>query len=202
MLGVAQFSVALAVGAGMVLPANAYKAANVIRVDNSAYASGGSMNDVTRRANDIIASNNALKVASTVCEISESGGSNGSDSSSVVADYGRSLKDALPYIIRQDILFDADTLPYDKAIIKSALVECTNQSSLTESELASLGDLYFYLSYFIVGLDQQEAEPERDMFEEQRVEGLALRSEWKSAIARRPRSKISQFIARWVKPNA
>jgi len=202
MPGVAQFTTALAVGAGMVVPVNAYKTANAMRVDNSAYASGESMNDVARRAEDIIASNSALKVASTVCERSETGDGNGRDFSGVVADYGRSLKGPLAFIIRQDILFDADVLPYDKATIKSALVECANQSSLTDSKLASLGDLYFYLSYFIVGLDQQEAEPERDTFEEQRVEGLALRSEWKTAIARRPRSKISQFIARWVKPNA
>ena len=198
MLGVAQFSTAVAVGAGMVVPVSAYKTADIIRVDNSAYAGGESMNDLARRANDIISSNRALQVASTVCQNSETDGGFGS----IIADYGRSLKGPLAFIIRQDIVFDADVLPYDKATIKSALVECAKQSSLTESELASLGDLYFYLSYFIVGLEQQEAGPERDTFEEQRVEGLALRSEWKSAIARRPRSKISQFIARWVKPNA
>ena len=202
MLGVAQFTVGLAVGAGVVVPVNAHKTANIIRVDNSAYMSGESMNDLSRHADDIILSNHALKVASKVCQKSEADDGNGGDVGSIIADYGRSLKGPLAFIIRQDILFDADVLPYDKATIKSALIECAIQSSLTESELKSLGDLYFYLSYFIVGLDQQEAGPERDTFEEQRVEGLALRSEWKSAIARRPQSKISQFIARWVKPNA
>ena len=120
----------------------------------------------------------------------------------IVANYSEALKGPLAWIIRDPILFDADVLPYEKAVIKRALVECASQSSLTANHVESLGDLYFYLSYFIVGMNEREDDAKIDFFEEQRLEGEALRSEWHELVIRNRRSVFSRLLTSWFKPNA
>jgi hypothetical protein len=197
----AQFALGLAVASGAALPLAAKKPIDAFGVSDSAASSGG-MNSVARRAKDIVATNRALRVASTVCAKANRGDGEDRGHADIVAEYGRSLKGPLAWIIRQPILFDASVLPYDKKTIKAALIECARQRALSADEIEALGDLHFYLSYFIEGMKQRDEEPGSDFFAEQRSEGAALRSAWHEAIVSRKQSKFSQFLPSWLKPYA
>ncbi len=164
--------------------------------------SNGSDGDLARHAANIIAAHSALKVAATMSAKVGFVSTENPNPCEIVAEYGEALKGPLASIISQQILFAAEVLPYEKDAIKSALVKCAKQLSLSDDELSTLGDLHFYLSYFIVGLEERENEPECNLFAEQQSEGLALRSAWQTATASRKTSKFSKLIASWLKPNA
>jgi hypothetical protein len=160
-----------------------------VRVDVGLDADG---NDLAKAADEIIATRRAVQVASAI-------GAGGSDCNDIVAEYGKWLKGPLLGIVRQSILYDADVLPFDKETIKSALVDCAGQQMWSESECEVLGDLYFYLSYFRVGLTKQEDASGSVLLAEQRAEGEALRSEWRRVIANRKPSWFSKFSISWLK---
>ena len=148
--------------------------------------------DIAAAADSIIVTHRALQVASAV-------GSGGNSCNEIVAEYGKCLKGGLLSIVRQSILYDAEVLPFDKETIKSALVDCARQQMWSESECAVLGDLHFYLSYFRVGLTGREEAFGNALLAEQRAEGSALRSEWRSLVASRKQSRFSQFFLSWLK---
>ena len=105
----------------------------------------------------------------------------------------------LNLVILNSNLFDASVLTHDKKAIKLALVECAKQEALSESEVEYLGQMYFYLSYFRVGLAEREGEPISALLEEQRAEGVAFLLEWQSAMASRKRSGFFKSFSSWLK---
>ena len=146
---------------------------------------------VARLANAIIESNRAIRVGSEVCSANP-----------IVSAYARSLRQPLAWIIRQSLVFDASVLPSPKSEIRSALLNCSRDPSLGDEELAALGDLHFYLSYFRDDVSEREGQPGVDFFDEQRVEGEELRSEWKAAGAAPRKTGLFGTLSSWLKPNA
>ncbi|MFM7404446.1 MAG: hypothetical protein ACKO1N_10280 [Erythrobacter sp.] len=146
---------------------------------------------VARLANAIIHSNRAIRVGSEVCAANP-----------VVSAYAHSLRQPLAWIIRHSLVFDSTVLPSPKPEIRSALLDCARDPLLGDDELAALGDLHFYLSYFRENVSEREGQPGVDFFDEQRIEGEELRSEWKAAASAQRKTGLLGTLSSWLKPNA
>lgn len=176
-----------------------------MKIDFDQIRHGGSRlpsTDIASHAEAIIASNRAVRVASELAPNSNNKSDEGKYTNSVVAEYGKALKGPLAWIIRHSVVFDANTLPFDKATIHAALLECATEPSFNSEDLASIGDLLYYLSYFRSDWNGTDDENADSQIADQHEEGAFLRSQWLDATAHRRRSKMSQFFSSWLKPNA
>jgi hypothetical protein len=168
---------------------------------NQVRAGFGEPKGAAELANDIIESNKALRIATAVGEAVVEGDALLAHHCKIVGEYGAYLKRHLALIIRDPVVFDSNVLPHDRSKIELALKECATRLPLSKDEIASLGDLHFYLSHFIEGLEVRE-DPESELFLEQAEDGVELRSEWQKTLGGRKLSSFSQTLASWLKPNA
>ena len=158
--------------------------------------------DLASHVDAIIGSRRILQLASELAPDSNADADVDRYSNSIVAEYGRALRGPLQYIIRHSVIFDAATLPFEKDSIRRALLECAAEPSFGPEELASLGEMHFYLSYFILGMEDRKHETEATFLAEQRAEGVILRAEWLETTAHRRKSRMFRFLPTWVKSNA
>jgi hypothetical protein len=105
-------------------------------------------------------------------------------------------------VIRETEVIDANVLQNSKDEIRRALIDCATQLPLSDDEIASLGEMYFYLSCFRESWEPSTEGNEHELFAEPAAEGKSLRLEWQSEVSAKRLSKFSRVIQSWLKPNA
>lgn len=105
-------------------------------------------------------------------------------------------------LIRSTEVIDAAVLPYSKEVIRGALRVCATRLSLDDDQIALLGEMQFYLSYFIEGLEHSGEGNEEELFARQAAEGRALRLDWKTEVSVSQAPGLFGTIKSWMRPNA
>ena len=121
------------------------------------------------------------------------------DQCAIVGNYGRWLRLG---VLRRTEVYDADVLSNTKDTIGGALKVCASRLPLSEEEIVSLGDMYFYLSYFHEEWDPSREGNEQAPFAKSIAEERGRRSEWTADIFPKSPSRFSRLISSWLKPNA
>ena len=105
-------------------------------------------------------------------------------------------------LIRSTEVIDAAVLPFSKDEICSALKVCATRLSLDDDQIALLGEMQFYLSYFVEGLEHSGEGNEQELFAKQAAEGRAFRLDWKTQMSASRAPGFLGTIRSWMGSNA
>ena len=117
----------------------------------------------------------------------------------IVGSYGKCIGLGL---IRSTEVIDAAVLPHSREEIRCALKVCATRLPLDDGQIALLGEMQFYLSYFIEGLEQAGEGNEQVHFAQQAAEGRSLRSEWRTEVSASRAPGIFGTLRSWMRSNA
>ena len=151
--------------------------------------------DLARAADEIILAHRLKRVANTVGARESLAEKEDYDSERIVAKFGQI---GFLGFIRHAELWDAAVLPYEKMVIRKALINCGLQDWLTDEEVEALGELHYMLSYFIIGLEYIEEGQEELLLAQQHAERVTLRTEWQETVINRRKSWISRALSSWL----